>query len=161
MGRQPNVELSESDRPRRGLEPGPSVKWRADKPGIPSSPLEVPKGGGFGVIGPDHGWAWKVVSGADLPDDDPRLRMVVTGLVMARAGALGRAAIAQDVEAALAIAGFGEESRPDLDERRQKWLEASGHDQRPGATAVSEVDLSMLIQKPERIRWAVRHTAST
>lgn len=160
MGQQPNVKVSAGNRPRVALEPGPSVKWRADKPGIPNSPGEVDRGGPFGMTGPDPGWAWKVVSGATLPDDDPRLRLVVVGLVMARAAAFGRGAVAEDVEAAIAMCGFGEDDRPDLDARREHWLEATAHEKRPGATAVSEVEMKLLVQKPERIRWAVRHRDS-
>lgn len=112
------------------------------------------------MIGPDPGWAWHVVSSVELPDDDPRLKDVVTGLVMARAAAFGRGAIVEDVEAALAICGFGEDHRPDLDERRRRWIEAASHDKRPGATALTEVDIKLLMEKPERIRWAVRHRDS-
>lgn len=112
------------------------------------------------MTGPDPGWAWKVVSRADLPDDDPRLVRLVTGLVMARAAAFGRGAVSEDVEAALAMCGYGEDDRPDLAARRDRWLEATAHEKRPGATAVSEVDLLLLVQKPERIRWALRHRES-
>lgn len=160
MGQQPNVELTETDKPRISLEPGPSTRWRAEKPGIPYGPDQVSRGGPFGITGPDPGWAWRVVNAANLPDDDPRLRDVVVGLVMARAAALGRGAVGEDVEAALALCGFGEEDNPELVKRRHRWLEAVAHDKRPGATAVSEVDMSLLIDKPERIRWANRHAES-
>ena len=159
MGSQPNVELTEADLPRVALEPGPSVKWRSDKPGIPNTPGEVDRGGAFGMTGPDPGWAWKVVARAELPDDDPRLRLVVTGLVMARAAALGRGAVVEDVEAALAYCVPGDDD-PEQVERLRHWLEATAHDKRPGAAAASEVDLSLLVQKPERIRWALRRTDS-
>ncbi len=158
MGQQPNVDIAAEDRPRVVLETAPATGWRSDKPGIPKGPRDVDRGGAFGLIGPDPGWAWKVVDAYQLPDGDPRLRAVVGGLVMARAAAFGRGAIPEDVEAALALCGYDGEVRPELVKRRERWLEAAAHDMRPGATAVSEADLRLLIDKPERIRWANRHT---
>jgi hypothetical protein len=160
MGQQPRVDIGEGERPRRSLDTAPAVHWRSDKPGIPQGPADVPRGGAFGAAGSDPGWAWRVVRGADLPDDDPRLRLVLVGLVMARAAALGRAAVSGDVDAALALCGYGSEERPDSIARRRRWLEATAHETRPGATAVAEVDRRLLIEKPERIRWADRHSES-
>jgi hypothetical protein len=157
MAQQPNVELTESGRPRRSLEPAPATGWRSTKPGIPQGPGDVPHGGTFGMTGPDPGWASKLVAGADLPDDEPALRSVVTGLVMARAAALGRAAVPEDIEAALVMCGFGEEATPEALARRRRWLAAVPHDAWPGQTAVVEVDRELLMEKPERIRWALRH----
>ena len=160
MGQQPNVVVGPEGRPTPSLDTAPSTGWRSDKPGIPKGPADVSRGGSFGMTGPDPGWAWKVVDQYPLPDDDPRLRLLVGGLVMARAAALGRGAIPVDVEAALAICGYENDARLELVQRRTRWLEATAHDQRPGATAVSEVDLRLLVEKPERIRWANRHTES-
>ncbi|HEX9762965.1 MAG TPA: hypothetical protein VGA97_07700 [Acidimicrobiia bacterium] len=157
MAQEPNVELTESDRPRRSLEPAPATGWRSSKPGLPKTPEDVPRGGGYGMPGPDPGWAWRVVSAARLPDDHPGLRAVVTGLVMARAAGLGRAAVPEDVEAALVLCGFGEEATSEALARRRRWLAAVPHESRPGATAVAEVDRALLTEKPERIRWALRH----
>ncbi len=157
MGQQPNVELTEADLPRRSLEPPSSRGWRSAKPGIPQGPSDVPAGGTFGVTGPDPGWATKLVRRFDLPDD-PGLDRVVTGLVMARAAALGRAAVPEDIEVALVLCGYGEEIPPEVVERRRQWLAAVPHESRPGETAVAEVDRSLLVEKPDRIRWALRHT---
>jgi hypothetical protein len=156
MGQQPNVELTESDLPRRSLQPAPPRGWRSSKPGIPHGPEDVPTGGTFGVTGPDPGWALKLVGRADLPDE-PGLREVVTGLVMARAAALGRAAVPEEIEAALVLCGYGEEVPPAVIERRKRWLSAVPHEARPGETAVADVDRELLADKPERIRWALRH----
>jgi hypothetical protein len=161
MGQQPNIELSETDLPRRHLEPGPAVKWRSDKPGLPSGPADVPKGGTFGTVGPDPGWATKLVRATQLPEDDPALEAVVIALVMARAAALGRAAVPEDIEAALMVCGYYEEAPPKIISRRRRWLDAVPHDPRPGQTAVSEVDRVLLIDKPERIRWAHRLTGKS
>ena len=156
MAQQPNVELAETERPRPVPEPGPATRWRADKPGIPQEPSDVPSGSHFGHAGPDPGWALRLVSRANLPQDDPRLREVVTGLVLARAAALGRAPVPEDIDAALVLCGYGDDASPELVERRKRWLTAAAHDSRPGATAVSEVPRSLLVNKPGQIRYAQR-----
>jgi hypothetical protein len=145
MAQQPNVEITDAERPRRIPKPGIAVKWRADKPGIPDAPDEMPGGGYYGTTGPDPGWGLKLVNQADLPDDDPDLERVVSGLVLARAAAWGRAPVMEDVEVALILCGFDE------------GLDASPHEHRPGATAVAEVERDVLMMKPSDARFAVRH----
>ena len=156
MAQQPNVETSEANKPRTKLEPGPAVEWRASKPGVPSGPADVPSGGRFGSVGPDHGWAIKVVAKAELPSDDRALRSVIIGLVQARAAAHGRGAVPEDVDAALVLCGFVEDAPTEIVERRERWLLATSHDDRPGATAVAEVDRDLIAAKPEQIRYAFR-----
>ncbi len=153
MGQQPNIETTEKEEPRDRPEPGPAVKWRSSKPGIPSSPAEAQS---FGRTGPDAGWALKLVANATLPDDDPRLRAVVTGLVLARAAALGRAAVPEDIAVALVLCGYGKEVPEELLERRARWLAAVPHEKRPGELAASEVDEHLLIQGPEQIEYAFK-----
>lgn len=156
MAQQPNIELTEAEKPRPIPQPGPATSWRADKPGIPLTPGDVPRGSQFGHAGPDPGWALKLVGRAELPDDDPALRDVVTGLVLARAAASGRAPIPEDIEAALVLCGYGDDAPPEIVNRRERWLAAVAHDQRPGATAVAEVDRNLIVNKPEQIRYAQR-----
>jgi len=156
MAQQPNVKSTEATRPRSELEPGPAVNWRASKAGIPTGPRDIPTGGRFGSAGPDHGWAFKIVSHADLPGDDPALEGIVIGLVQARAAAHGRAAVPEDIDAALVLCGYGEDASPDIVERRNRWLLAASHDKRPGASAVAEVDRDLIAAKPEQIRYALR-----
>lgn len=158
MAQQPNVEITDAERPRPIPQPGVAVKWRADKPGIPDGPTGTAGGGYYGTTGPDPGWGLKIVNGAKLPDDDPDLRKVLTGLVLARAAALGRAPVREDLDVALILCGYDEDAPASLLERRERWLEASPHEQRPGATAVAEVDKSQLILKPDRLRYAIRHS---
>jgi hypothetical protein len=157
MGQQPNLELTESDLPRRTLQPGPPRRWRPLKPGLVTSPEERPTGGVFGNIGPDPGYALRLISGFELPDDDPDLKSVITGLTMARAALLGRAAVRDDIEVALILCGYWEESPPSLIERRERWLAAAPHDQRPGQTAVAETDPDHLVMKPSDLRYTIRH----
>jgi hypothetical protein len=156
MGQQPNVEVTESMLPRTTPAPGAAGAWRAAKPGLSEGPHDIPSGPGFGTAGPDQGWAYGLVDRADLPDEDPRLKSVVLGLVMARAAALGRAPIPTDIAAALMLCGYGEPKNSDLAARRGRWLAAVPHEKRPGATAVGEVDRDLLRAKPEQIRYAHR-----
>jgi hypothetical protein len=156
MAQQPNVEITEAERPRVKLEPGPAVKWRSNKPGIPDRPSEVPHGGHFGATGPDPGWGLKIINQAALPDDDPRLRKVAGGLVLARAAAIGRAPVPEDLEVALVLCGYGPDAPAPVVERRERWLEAVAHENRPGATAVAEVDRDLLVRKPEEVAYALR-----
>lgn len=156
MAIQPNVYLADEDRPRRSLQPPASRGWRADKPGVPQSPDDPDRFGALDIIGPDPGWAVKVVRRVELPEDEG-IEQVVTGLVMARGATLGRAALAADVDAALALLGYGEEdAAPEVVERRERWLAAVPYEKRPGETAVAEVDRSVLIESPEHIRWLQR-----
>lgn len=120
--------------------------------------MDVPTGGRFGTVGPDPGWALHLLSTADLPDDNPRLRKVVTGLMLARAAALGRAPVTEDLEVALMLCGYFDDPPTDVLERRERWLRAVPHELRPGETAVAEVDRELLVMKPEQIRWALKHS---
>ena len=158
MAQQPNVEITQAESPRVILQPGVAVKWRAHKPGIPTGPTDVRGGGYYGTTGPDPGYGLKLVNNAELPEDDPDLRKVLAGLVMARAAALGRAPMKEDLEVALILCGYDEDAPDDVVERRLRWLEASAHEQRPGATAVAEVDQSTLVMKPDRLRHSLRHS---
>ena len=157
MAQQPNVEITAAEKPRVVLEPGVAVKWRADKPGIPDGPTDIRGGGYYGTTGPDPGWGLKLVNSADLPNDDPNLRKVLTGLVLSRAAALGRAPVKEDLEVALVLTGCDDDPPERVVERRRRWLEAAPHEQRPGATAVAEVDRDILVMKPEQARFALRH----
>lgn len=156
MAQQPNVEITEAERPRETPEPGPAVKWRSNKPGVPGGPDDVPRGGHFGATGPDPGWGLKILSITELPSDDPRLRDVLAGLALARAAALGRAPVPEDIEVALILCGYGAEAPAHVVKRRERWLEATSHDVRPGETAVADVDRELLVRKPEQVGYALR-----
>jgi hypothetical protein len=159
MGQQPNIEWTESDLPRRVLQTPPAARWRPDiKPGIPVSPDQVPRGGRFGIPAPDGGWALRIVNRTELPDDDPALKLVLAALMTARAGALGRGPTREDLEVALTLCGFGFDAGPEVVARRERWRDAVSHDLRPGETAVSEVDLELMVNNPAEVRWALSHS---
>lgn len=158
MGQQPNLELSESDLPRSVPEPAPPRRWRPVKVGLITSPEEKPTGGLFGYTGPDPGWASRLVSGYALPSKDPDFESVIIGLTMARAAALGRAAVRGDIDVALMLCGHGTNLPEWLDERLAGWLAAAPHDQRPGQTAVADVDTDTLTKSPDQIRYLLNHS---
>lgn len=156
MAQQPNVERSTASAGMGKASPGPAKSWRSDKVGVPAGPEDVASGSGFGHAGPDPGWGLRLIREAELPEDDPSLRAVVTGLVLARAAASGRAPVPEDIEAALVLCGYGDDAPAELVERRKRWMAAAPHDSRPGATAVAEVDRDLIVNKPEQIRDAYR-----
>ena len=158
MGQQPNREIADSLRPRTALETPPARSWRPTKPGVIVSPDQVPKGGHFGTAGPDAGWALHLLAISELPEDDPNLRGVLAGLMTARAAALGRAPIKEDLEVALMLCGYGFEAPPELIAKRERWKSAVPHEGRPGETAVAEMDRILMLNKPEQVRWALAHS---
>jgi hypothetical protein len=73
----------------------------------------------------------------------------------ARAAALGRAPIKEDLEVALVLCGYGFEASPDLVATRERWKAAVPHELRPGQSAVAEIDKELMVNKPEQVRWAL------
>lgn len=157
MGQQPRIVVPETAEPRPVPEPGPAKRWRANKPGIPDSPDDWPEGGRFDTTGPDPGWALRLLSLAELPGDDRRLRQVLTGLMLARSAELGRAPVMEDVRVSLMLCGYGE-GLGHLEERRRRWLEAVPHETRPGETAVADIDRDLLALDSARIRQVLLET---
>lgn len=139
MAQQPRVEISLTELPTPVMEPPPARRQRPPRPGVITTPEEKPEGGVFGTPGPDTGWALRILSTADLPDDNPRLRQVLAALMSARAAHFGRAPVPEDLQVALTLAGFGHTRSEGLEERRQRWIVAAAHERSPGREAVAEV----------------------
>lgn len=155
MGQQPNYELTEEEKPRLEPKTPPARRWRPTKPGLITSPDQVPSGGRFGSAGPDAGFALRLLADADLPEDDPNLRGVLQGLMTARAAALGRGPTLEDLEVGLLLCGYGFDAPKDVVERRDRWKAAVPHEQRPGRSAVADVDLELLIAERDQVRRAL------
>ena len=157
MAQQPNIQV-----PARAADtasPRPSDRWDpGSRPGVITSPADVPSGGPFGSPGPDPGWVYGIVKLFEIPDDTPGLVDVVTALAAARAAGLGRAAVPEDVRVALMFCGFGENLPNGFVERRQRWVAAAPHQRYKGQSAVAEVDRSLLVMSAERIRYAINRT---
>lgn len=113
---------SYSSTPRR---PG---SWRADRPGELTGPQ--PLGDRLGVPGPDPGYAVALAErfGDSLVLHKGEARSdVLSGaaaIAMKRAGLLGRAPVATDVEIALTLWGFLDPAAPEeLVSLRRRWFE--------------------------------------
>jgi len=158
MGQQPRIHVPEEAEPRAVPEPGPAKRWRAGKPGIPDGPDEWPERGRFSTTGPDPGYALRLISLIGVPEDDGRLRRVVTGLMLARSAELGRAPVPEDLDVALMLCGYGHGLPDYLVQRRRRWLDAVPHEQRPGETAVAEIDRDLLALTPAQLREALGRT---
>lgn len=157
MGQQPKVEITPGDLPRKTSEPDPPRRWKPGmRPGMITSPQQMKWGGAFGTPGPDTGFAFKIIRGADLPERSEPLELVLGALMGARASLFGRAPTGEDLEVAKIVAGIGYNLPPDLAERRDRWLEATAHEASPGRTAVAEIDPDLLRHKPEAVAKRLR-----
>lgn len=146
MAQQPNIELMPGDLPKMALEPAPARR-PVKRPGLITTPAEKPDGPAFGTPGPDTGWALRVISQSDVPEDTPTLRKVLAALMGARAAHFGRAPTHSDLLVALELVGLGLERSPELDERRQRWMEAVSHEKSPGRQAVAEAGEALYVDQ--------------
>lgn len=106
MGQQPNVPLGVEDLPRATAHPGAPQRWSPDRPGDMLVPGDVPWGGAFGTPGPDTGYALRTLRGRTLPGGHHHrgdVEAAVATVMAARASKLGRAPVAGDVAAAIAL----------------------------------------------------------
>lgn len=139
MAQQPNVELSPGDLPKAVLEPASARRQRIPRPGVITTPEEMPSGPGFGTPGPDTGWALRIINQTEIPGDGhPALRKLLAALMGARAAYYGRAPIHEDLEVGLALVGLRNRRSEDLDARRERWMAITSHEKSPGRTAVAE-----------------------
>lgn len=125
------------------------------RPGIITSPDQVPRGDGYGNPGPDAGWAYRIIDVADVPDLSSSLRNVLGTLMGARAAFFGRAPTKEDLDVALLLCGIGDALPPGLADRRMRWTDAAAHDKPPGRTALAEVGMDLLRHKPAEVRLRV------
>ena len=156
MAQQPNIELRPADKPRSVLSPDPARRWRPSmRPGMITSPEQMPRGEGFGTPGPNTGWALRLIDLADNPESSSALDKVLTALMSARAASFGRAPTQEDLEVALTLCGLGEALPEHLADRRERWVTAVSHEKPPGRLALSEVGLELLRSSPAAVRLRV------
>jgi hypothetical protein len=152
VAQQPNIEIEPADLPRPTPEPEAARRWTPRmRPGMITSPDQVPHGAGFGTPGPDTGYAIRLLRQLE-GDLDPNLEAVLVALMAARASRHGRAPIREDLEVAKLVAGLGEGLPPALAERRARWLAAVPHERSRGRAAVADVDPGLLAKKPGDVR---------
>lgn len=161
MGQQPNIELGISDLPRPKAHPAPARRWRADRPGDIASPEQMPSGGAFGTIGPDAGYATRLVRGRSLdlrPGESAHNAMdAVATLAAARAARAGRGPISQDVDVAVLILGYDATAMPpdqiDAVAAARITLAAGiGHSAGKAAALIDAIEPSLLDALPADVR---------
>lgn len=153
MAQQPNIEVDRARAPLPEPEPGPARRWTQSRPGEISSPDEAAWGGSYGTPGPDTGWALALIRRADFDRSrrGKEIESLLTALVAARASRAGRAPIPQDVEVGLIMLGLRDGLPEELAERRERWLDAATHERPRGATALREIEPSLLDLEPEQL----------
>lgn len=152
MAQQPNIEIDRSRAPLPELQPGPARRGE-ERPGEIANPDDAAWGGSYGTPGPDTGWALRLIRRAEF-DRSRRggeIEVLLTALAAARASRAGRAPIPQDVEVGLIMLGLREGLPTDLSERRERWLDAATHERPRGATALREIEPSLLDLKPDQL----------
>lgn len=132
----------------------------APRPGSLSGPQ--PRAAGLGSIGPDQGYAYKLVENFDLHTGDVHRSDAVAGCVAVatkRASLYGRAPVVHDLEIAFTIFGFLDES-PDEELqklRRELFAEVHhGHHYRVRRQLADTVPEEALNQSPEAVNAAYR-----
>ncbi len=164
MGQQPNIELEISDLPRPVAHPPPARRWRPERPGDFDSPDAVPRGDGFGTVGPDPGYALRLVRARSIaagPGENPHnAEAAVAAVAAARAAAMGRAPIGEDVEVAVLLLGYDASAAPaevlaTLAERRAPFLAGIGHSSRRAAALVGAIRADLLVGDVVTVRSTI------
>ena len=139
-------------------------EWLADRPGDHDAHGQ-PRGDGFGVPGPDQGYAIKIANEVLVPQlqlgkvhrDDAVAGCL--GVALKRASLFGRAPVVHDWRVAFTLWGFLDPAPPsDLVTLRDEWFAevASPHHYREGRHIVDAVPESTLRQAPAQVETAYR-----
>lgn len=160
MGQQPNLELGPDDSPRTKGVPGAARRWRPSRPGEIRKPADLPSGGSFGVAGPDAGYALTLVAQRQLKlmpgEHHHDVAAALAAIATARAGAVGRGPIADDVTVAMIVLGLDSNETPDIvKERRPGWVANAGHDATKVRALVADVPAELLALAPAELRERV------
>ncbi|NND03910.1 MAG: hypothetical protein HKN91_14105 [Acidimicrobiia bacterium] len=161
MGQQPNIEIDPRDLPRLTAAPGVARPWRPDRPGEIRTPAEVPSGGPFGIIGPDSGYALKLVGELELAllpgEHHHDVATAVAAIASARAARHGRAPTAEDVSIGMIVLGLDSEAGVDAGvlSSRPTWVANVGHDAAKLRQIVTDVPERLLDATPEDVRAEV------
>jgi hypothetical protein len=130
--------------PRRGLPIPPPRAWVAVRPGEIGT--DQPAGRGFGVPGPDQGYALKLAreqfaGRLELAAHETEADAVAGGVAVAtrRAALFGRAPVVHDLELAFRVWGFLGDAPVELVELRGRWFPTAAHDDARRRTIADEV----------------------
>ena len=135
MGQQPNIELEMADLPRPRPKPEPARSWVPDRPGELNGPEDMKWGSGFGVTGPDAGYALVLAKRREfeLGDGEHRANadVAVAAVAAARSSLFRRGPTGKDLDLALVLLGYDgsvpETMRAQLAERRISWFTGAAH----------------------------------
>ncbi len=158
MGQQPNLELGPDDSPRTKASPGAARRWRPSRPGELTKIADVPSGGAFGVAGPDAGYALKLVAQLELKllpgEHHHDVAAGLAAIATARAGAVGRAPVADDVTVGMIVLGLDSESDAgaSVKEGRPGWVANLGHDATKLRRLVADIPSEILGLTPAGVR---------
>jgi hypothetical protein len=142
-----------AEQPRKGLPIPPALRWVRSRPG--ETGIDLPVGDGFGVPGPDQGYALKLARGfvhrLEVVEPETVDDAVAAGLAVAtkRASLFGRAPIVHDLEVAFRVWGLLGDAPAELVELRRPRLASAALDygrQRALADAVPEATLRLAHQ---------------
>jgi len=164
VGQQPNIELEISDLPRPRPKTAPARAWKPDRPGELGTPADVPWGGSFGTTGPDTGYVLRLLASRPITlaagEQRSNVDAAVVALAGARASALGRAPIGQDVDVALLVLGLEPDGIPTetleaITAERVRRLPGLAHDPTRVRALVAAVPADRLRATPDELRAAV------
>lgn len=151
MTQPDHVPLQETDRVRPSTLLPPPAPWHLDRPGEQTT-LLPPAGPGFGLAGPDTGYALKLArrfEGKLTLAEGEREDDAIAGAFAAaarRAARFGRAPVIYDLEWAFGLFGYLGQAPADLVEWRRAALRGVAHhypDQRRIADAPSDEALAL------------------
>jgi hypothetical protein len=121
----------------------------------------MPWGGGFGTIGPDAGYALKLIRSRDLDlvpgEHQHNVEVALSTIASARASRFGRAPIAEDIDLAALLLGYDTNELPDdlvagLRKDRIGWFANIAHDAAARRALAAAVPMAVLESKPGAVR---------
>lgn len=161
MGQQPNIELDISDLPRPSGHTAPPRRWKPGRPGDIERPDDVPSGGSFGSVGPDPGYALRLVRSRQLSmiagEQGHNAEAAVAAIAGARAAYFGRAPMIEDVDLAAIVLGYDPAGIPadlieDLASSRVGLIAGLGHSGRKMTALIALVPTDVLSSNPDSVR---------
>jgi hypothetical protein len=135
------------------------LSWRADRPGELVNTGGQPVGPGFGVAGPDQGYALKLVRLWEdqliVPEGEHREDIVAgcLGVATKRAAEFGRAPVTYDVEIAFTVWGYlGQAPPADLVAYRRPLFAGCAHDYEAQRAITDVVPDETLRLSPDEVK---------
>ncbi len=121
----------------------------------------MPWGGGFGTIGPDAGYALKLIRSRELEliagEHRHNVEVALSTIAVARASRFGRAPTSEDIDMAALLLGYDTDELPDelvesLRSDRVGWIANISHDAAARRELAASVPMAVLESKPGAVR---------